>query len=84
MNAQPQVKVKPKYIVYGILYLCLISVASYFTIGKAMSRSQELSNYQIDKTRRYLGEEKAKEMEQYIKGEQTSEGEQAPASTPAE
>ncbi len=78
MSAKPAVKMKPKYIMFGILYLCLISVASYFTIEKAMNRSQELSNYQIDKTRRYLGEEKAEEMEKYIKGEQ------APATTPVE
>ena len=59
---------KMRYVVYGVLYLAVVTTASFFTLEKAMRRSKEVSQQQIDNTRRYLGEEKAQEMEDYIKG----------------
>ena len=87
MSGPDKVTVKPKYIAYGLLYLGLITVASYFTIEKAFSRSQELSQYHIDKTRKFLGEEKAEEMRAYIKGEDRDlegDAEGAPAAEESE
>lgn len=74
MSEPVKVQIKPKYVAFGILYLAVITVASYFTIEKAFARSQELSQYQIDKTQRFLGEEKAQEMREYIRGENRGEG----------
>ncbi|PCJ53047.1 MAG: hypothetical protein COA70_10310 [Planctomycetota bacterium] len=69
---------KARYIVYGILYLALLTRISMFTIDKAFSKSQELANYQIDKTRRFMGEKKAKELSDHIHGIGQN-GEEAPA-----
>ena len=69
---------KLKYVVYGVLYLAVVTTASFFTLEKAMRRSKEISQQQIDNTRRYLGEEKAQEMEDYIKG-RTAEAEERAA-----
>ena len=73
MSESAKVRIKPKYVAFGIFYLAVITVASYFTIEKAFARSQELSQYQIDKTERFLGEEKAQEMREYIRGEDREE-----------
>ncbi len=73
MSEPVKVRIKPKYVAFGVVYLAVISVASYFTIEKAFAKSQELSQYQIDKTERFLGEEKAQEMREYIRGENREE-----------
>jgi hypothetical protein len=76
MSEPAKVQIKPKYVAFGILYLAVITVASYFTIEKAFAKSQELSQYQIDKTERFLGEEKAQEMREYIRGEDREDGQE--------
>ena len=68
MSEPVKVTFKPRYVAYGILYLGLITWLSQLTIEKAFNKSQELANYQIDKTRRFMGEEKAQEMSDYIHG----------------
>ena len=78
MSEPVKVTFKARYIVYGILYLALLTGLSKLTITKAFNKSQELANYQIDKTRRFLGEEKAQEMSDYIHGKGQNE-EEAPA-----
>ena len=78
MSEPVKVTFKPRYIAYGILYLVLITGLSKLTIKKAFNKSQELANYQIDKTRRFMGEEKAQEMSDYIHGKDQNV-EEAPA-----
>ena len=86
MSEPVRITFKPKYVAYGVLYLAAITVASYFTIEKAFQRSQELSQHQIDKTERYLGEEKAEELRAYIKGEDRApeDGAEGPSEAGAE
>jgi hypothetical protein len=38
---------------------------AWASIGKAIDKSQEMGVYQIDKTREFLGEEKAQEMQEF-------------------
>ncbi|MDA0667013.1 MAG: hypothetical protein O3A95_03050 [Planctomycetota bacterium] len=78
MSEPVKVTFKARYIAYGILYLAFVTGISMLTIEKAFSRSQELANYQIDKTRRFMGEEKAQEMSDYIHGKNQNV-EEAPA-----
>jgi uncharacterized membrane protein len=78
MSGPVKVTFKRRYIAYGVLYLAAITGISMLTIEKAFNRSQELANYQIDKTRRFLGEEKAQEMSDYIHGKD-QKVEEAPA-----
>lgn len=78
MSGPVKVTFKTRYIVYVVLYLVAITGISMLTIEKAFNRSQELANYQIDKTRRFLGEEKAQEMSDYIHGK-GQKVEEAPA-----
>ncbi|MFK5957180.1 MAG: hypothetical protein QM477_12125 [Planctomycetota bacterium] len=78
MSEPKKVVFQKRYIAYGIVYLAILTGLSQLTIKKAFDKSQELANYQIEKTRRFLGEEKAREMSDYIHGENQNEKE-APA-----
>jgi len=78
MSTPAKVVFQKRYIAYGIVYLALLTRLSMFTLDKAMNKSQELADYQIEKTRRFLGEEKAREMSDYIHGE-ARKVEEAPA-----
>ena len=55
-----------KWVCFGIAYFCLIIFMSLSSIDKAIDMSQEMGVYQIDKTREFLGDEKAQEMKEFF------------------
>ena len=64
--AQPKKSSAVKWVCFGIAYFCLIIFMSLSSIDKAIDMSQELGVYQIDKTREFLGDEKAQEMKEFF------------------
>ena len=63
---QPKKSSAVKWICFGIAYFCLIIFMSLSSIDKAIDMSQEMGVYQIDKTREFLGDEKAQEMKEFF------------------
>ena len=64
--AQPKKSSAVKWVCFGIAYFCLIIFMSLSSIDKAIDMSQEMGVYQIDKTREFLGDEKAQEMKEFF------------------
>ena len=64
--AQPKKSSAVKWVCFGIAYFCLIIFMSLSSIDKAIDMSQEMGVYQIDKTREFLGDEKAQEMKDFF------------------
>jgi hypothetical protein len=75
-----------KWVLVGAGYLCLITFMAWASIDKAIDMSKEMGVYQIDKTREFLGDEKAQEMQEfYDKRTHSAEGspiDSAPKDTP--
>ena len=63
---QPNKSSAVKWVCFGIAYLGLIIFMSLSSIDKAIDTSQEMGVYQIDKTREFLGDEKAQEMKEFF------------------
>ena len=63
---QPKKSSAVKWVCFGIAYFCLIIFMSLSSIDKAIDMSQEMGVYQIDKTREFLGDEKAQEMKEFF------------------
>jgi len=63
-----------KWVIFGAGYLCLITFMAWASIDKAIDTSQEMGVYQIDKTREFLGNEKAQEMQEFF--DQRTRGEE--------
>ena len=63
---QPKKSSAVKWVCFGIAYFCLIIFMSLSSIDKAIDTSQEMGVYQIDKTREFLGNEKAQEMKEFF------------------
>ena len=64
--AQPKKSSAVKWVCFGIAYFCLIIFMSLSSIDKAIDMSQEMGVYQIDKTREFLGDEKAQELKEFF------------------
>ena len=81
----PKVKVWPtsRIIVVSVIYVALATLAAIASIKVAIPRVQDMGHYQVQKTREFLGREKAKEMENYMQGKSAAnEGEAPGESTP--
>ena len=63
---QPKKSSAVKWVCFGIAYFCLTIFMSLSSIDKAIDMSQEMGVYQIDKTREFLGDEKAQEMKEFF------------------
>jgi hypothetical protein len=63
---QPKKSSAVKWVCFGSAYFCLIIFMSLSSIDKAIDMSQEMGVYQIDKTREFLGDEKAQEMKEFF------------------
>ena len=63
---QPKKSSAVKWACLGVVYFCLIIFMSLSSIDKAIDTSQEMGVYQIDKTREFLGNEKAQEMKEFF------------------
>ena len=63
---QPKKSSAVKWVCFGIAYFCLIIFMSLSSIDKAIDMSQEMGVYQIDKTREFMGDEKAQEMKEFF------------------
>ena len=63
---QPKKSFAVRWVCFGIAYFCLIIFMSLSSIDKAIDMSQEMGVYQIDKTREFLGDEKAQEMKEFF------------------
>ena len=63
---QPKKSSVVKWACLGVVYFCLIIFMSLSSIDKAIDTSQEMGVYQIDKTREFLGNEKAQEMKEFF------------------
>jgi hypothetical protein len=63
----PRVKVWPtsRIIVVSVVYLVLATGAAWLTLGVAMSRAADMGHYQVQKTREFLGTERALELEEF-------------------
>lgn len=93
-SREVKVKLWPKsrLIALSVIYLTLAFFAAWWSLGVAVPRAADISHYQVQKTREFLGTEKALELENFRRGidpdaESEAEG-VAPAdeadSTPAE
>ncbi len=81
----PRVKVWPKsrIIMVTIVYVALATGAAWISIGVAMDRVKDMGHYQVQKTREFLGPERAAELDEFMRGEGTEEGlEEQPATDP--
>ena len=82
---QPKKSSAVKWVCFGIAYFCLIIFMSLSSIDKAIDMSQEMGVYQIDKTREFLGDEKAQEMKEFydqrMRGEESPTGNESTDST---
>lgn len=68
MPEQPSRNAAKKFKI-GVLilgYACLVTGLAYLSIDKALSTSQEMGRYQIEETRIFQGEQKAKELEEFM------------------
>jgi hypothetical protein len=63
---QPKKSSVAKWCCFFVVYFCLIIFMSLSSIDKAIDTSQEMGVYQIDKTREFLGDEKAQEMKEFF------------------
>lgn len=63
---QPKESSAVKWVCFSVVYFCLIIFMSLSSIDKAIDTSQEMGVYQIDKTREFLGDEKAQEMKEFF------------------
>lgn len=72
MSAAPQVlpttaagKFKVALAIVG--YIVLVVGLAYLSLGKAINTAQEMGRYQIEETRVFQGEEKAQELEAFMR-----------------
>lgn len=90
----PRVKVWPvsRIVLVTIVYVALATGAAIVSMGVAMDRVADMGHYQVEKTREFLGRERAKELDEYMHGtanaaedsaNQAVEGDLLPAIEPA-
>ena len=72
----PRVKVWPlsRIVVLTIVYVLLATGAAWISIGVAMDRARDMGHYQVEKTREFLGRERAKELEAFMQGGSATDG----------
>jgi len=72
----PRVKVWPlsRIVMLTIVYVVLATGAAWISIGVAMDRARDMGHYQVEKTREFLGRERAKELEAFMQGGAAAEG----------
>lgn len=76
----PRVKVWPvsRIVVVSIIYIALATGGAWLSMGVAMDRVTDMGNYQVERTREFLGNQRAKELEEYMHPNQaTGEGSEA-------
>jgi len=64
----PRVKVWPlsRIIVVSCIYLALATGGAWISMGVAMDRVADMGHYQVQKTREFLGPERAKELDEFM------------------
>jgi hypothetical protein len=64
----PRVKVWPvsRIVVVSIIYVALATGGAWLSMGVAMDRVTDMGHYQVEKTREFLGNQRAKELEEYM------------------
>jgi len=85
VQEQPKKSSAVKWVGVSIVYFALIIFMAWASIGKAIDTSQEMGIYQIDKTREFMGDEKAQEMKEFydqrMRGEESPTGNESTDST---
>jgi hypothetical protein len=66
----PRVKVWPlsRIVVVSLIYVALATGAAIVSMGVAMDRVEDMGHYQVEKTREFLGRERAKQLDEYMHG----------------
>jgi len=65
---------KFKLTVMILAYLVLVTFLAYLSIDKAINTAQEMGHYQIEETRIFMGEQKAKALEEYMNEQAAGDG----------
>ncbi|MDP7062793.1 MAG: hypothetical protein QF489_07665 [Planctomycetota bacterium] len=75
----PRVKVWPvsRIIFLSIIYIALATGGAWLSMGVAMDRVTDMGHYQVEKTREFLGNQRAKELEEYMHPSLKEEAESA-------
>ncbi len=61
---KPMSKVKIGVLILG--YACVVVGMAFLSIEKAINTTQEMGRYQIEETRIFQGEQKARELEEFM------------------
>ena len=72
----PRVKVWPvsRIVLVSIIYIALGTGGAWISMGVAMDRVTDMGHYQVEKTREFLGNQRAQELEEYMHPNQADEG----------
>jgi hypothetical protein len=81
----PRVKVWPvsRIVVVSLIYIALATGAAMVSMEVAMDRVQDMGHYQVEKTREFLGRERAKELDEFMHGGANAEEADADAEAEA-
>lgn len=77
----PRVKVWPvsRIVLVSIIYIALGTGGAWISMGVAMDRVTDMGHYQVEKTREFLGNQRAQELEDYMHPNQAGEASDAGA-----
>ncbi|MCP4093052.1 MAG: hypothetical protein GY747_06345 [Planctomycetes bacterium] len=64
----PRVKVWPvsRIVFVSIIYIALATGGAWLSMGVAMDRVTDMGHYQVEKTREFLGNERAQELDEFM------------------